>query len=99
MQVQLPLLAIVFLGSGLSAQNLHGIVPGATTVTSRSGIAGGEDGDILTQMSLHRGVGQVDEMGTTVGRVNGFRVVYQDQDASTQENRDHALGDADVRLV
>ena len=77
------------LGTLTAQTNQFAIYPEVTSFTSRAGVAGGEDGDILLQVdaSHFRGVCQtVDGSGAVVGRVNAIRLLIQDQDSSTQES-------------
>jgi hypothetical protein len=100
MRITFTLLSISGLAATAIAQapgvNEFGLYPTATSFTSRSGIAGASAGDVLTRISSTNcvGVGQVQIAGTppqVVGRANGFRLVIQDQDASTIENYSHVI--------
>jgi hypothetical protein len=84
--------------------NQFGIYPEATTFTSRSGTGGNSAGDVLTEIGTAKclqpngradnmlGTGQaVNGGGALIGRVNGFRVVIQDQNASTPESFSHVI--------
>lgn len=90
------LLTVACLAPSLGAQavNEFGQYPGATTFTTRGGLNGGSDGyfvwrvDATTDLIL---AAQTDIGGSIAGRANGFRVVCQDQDASTQETFNYAI--------
>lgn len=89
MRIRAHPLAWLLLGAGLGAQtplNLDEMYPDATSATSRSGLVPATAGDVLLQYDRTNVLGTGQGItGLPGGRINGFRVVLQDQDAATPE--------------
>ncbi|MBI5853473.1 MAG: hypothetical protein HZB39_20885 [Planctomycetes bacterium] len=83
------LAAVTFAAAAPSQTNWFEIHCGHTSFTSRGHITGPHSGDVCTRVPAEwfSSVGGVWDPGSlsVVGRVNGMRLVLQDQDAITQE--------------
>ncbi len=89
------LAAVACAAAAPSQTNLFEIHCGHTMFTSRGHVVAAHTGDVCTRVPAEwfSSVGGVWDPGSlsVIGRVNGMRVVLQDQDASTQESFSVAL--------